>query len=235
MKSEKKEVNKKSTARCNRTDPIRHPPLPTTGRHEKSIAQRRRKIKRNRTIIKIIAVMLFLIGLISIIIAVNHVSGSSDDTEEPDTPVCYFTDEYGSPVDMEHMTDAWAAEAGVSKRYNLTDAERYEVAQVVTAEAGGEPYAGMIAVAQCILQSAEDDGIRPADVLTKYGYTWKRPKPTKEAINAVSDVFDLGHVVTHAPIKFFYNPDMVESAFHESQIYIMTINNHKFYKEEPGQ
>ena len=137
----------------------------------------------------------------------------------------------GCPVNMEALTDAWAAEAGFEKRYTITDEERYELASAITAEAVGEPYAGKVAVAQCILQACEDDGIRPLEALERYTYSTRRPEPTDEALAAVAAVFDFGHVATTEPIKYFYAPDLASSEWHESQVYVMTINNHKFFKE----
>lgn len=152
---------------------------------------------------------------------------------EPTEPVpeYIFRDGDGYPVDMQSLTSAWAAEAGMEKRYDLTDAERWEVASVVTAEAGGEPFAGMVAVAQCILQACEDDGIRPTEAVVEYDYTGRRPDPTEEALEAVQAVFDFGHVVTSEPILYFYNPNTCRSNWHESQVYVLTINNHRFFKE----
>lgn len=153
-------------------------------------------------------------------------------TPEPAQPPAYvFIYGEGCPVNMQAMTDAWAAEAGFEVRYTLTDAERYEVAQIVTAEAAGEPLAGKMAICQCILQACEDDGIRPAEAAERYLYATRRPDPTDEALLAVTYVFDFGLMVTTEPIKYFYNPDMVESDFHESQRYILTINKHRFYAE----
>ena len=143
-----------------------------------------------------------------------------------------FMDSEGHPVDWEHLTDVWAAEAGYEKRYALTDAERLEIAQVITAEAAGEPFAGKVAVAQCILQVCEDEGIRPPEALERYKYSSRRPEPTDEALEAVEAVFDFGHVATSEPIRYFYAPELIESAWHESQVYVMTINNHKFFKEK---
>ena len=148
-----------------------------------------------------------------------------------EAPTFVFMDEEGQLVNWEHLTDAWAAEAGYEKRYTLTDAERLEIAQVITAEAAGEPFAGKVAVAQCILQVCEDEGIRPPEALRRYKYSTRRPEPTEEALEAVEAVFDFGHVATSEPIRYFYAPDLVESSWHESQVYVMTINNHKFFKE----
>ena len=151
--------------------------------------------------------------------------------EATEAPTFVFMDDEGIPVNWEHLTDAWAAEAGYEKRYTLTDAERLEIAQVITAEAAGEPFAGKVAVAQCILQVCEDEGIRPPEALRRYKYSTRRPEPTPEALEAVEAVFDFGHVATSEPIRYFYAPDLVESSWHESQVYVMTINNHKFFKE----
>ena len=137
----------------------------------------------------------------------------------------------GTPISWQHVTNDWALESGIEKCYELTDAERLLVAKVVEAEAKGEPYAGKVAVAQCILQSCEDDGIRPAEAVEKYHYSTARPNASQEALDAVQAVFDFGEVATSEPIKYFYAPDKTESKWHESQTYVLTINGHKFFKE----
>lgn len=155
--------------------------------------------------------------------------GTTEATPEP-TPY-YFNNGDGTPVLWQELTDAWAREAGFEKRYELTDAERWEIASVLTAEAEGEPYAGKVAVAQCILQTCEDEGIRPAEVFAKYSYAKRRPDPTWEALEAVQAVFDFGEVATSEPIKYFYAPALASGGWHETQVYVLTINGHKFFKE----
>lgn len=150
-----------------------------------------------------------------------------EETREP----YIFRDGDGYPINVQRMTDAWATEAGYEKRYELTDTERLEIAQVVTAEAEGEPFAGKVAVAQCILQTCEDEALSPSEVLVRYSYSKRRPDPTEEALEAVEDVFDFGYVATSEPIKYFYAPALCESNWHESQVYVLTINGHKFFKE----
>lgn len=133
----------------------------------------------------------------------------------------------------EHPTEK-ATESAEEKRYELTDDELWEVASVVTGEAGAEPYEGKLAVAQCILQACEDEGLRPSDIFVVYGYTDKRLEPFAEAMEAVRDVFYNGERVTDEPIKYFYNPDYGLSEWHETQVYVTTIDNHKFFKEQGG-
>ena len=156
---------------------------------------------------------------------------------ETAAPVEYIfrNGENGAPFNWQTLTEAWAHEAGLAKRYDLTDAERWEIASVVTAEAKGEPYAGKMAVAQCILQACEDDNLRPIEALTEYRYTSSRPDPTAEALAAVQAVFDFGQVVTGEPIKYFYAPAISSGAWHETQDYVLTINGHKFFAEAKDQ
>lgn len=116
-------------------------------------------------------------------------------------------------------------------RYELSDAERTVVEQVVMAEAGGEPYDGQVAVAQCILAACEKDGIAPSETVEKYGYTHNRCEPSESVVEAVSSVFDRGDTAVDEPIIYFYAPDRVKSSWHESQVYVITIGNHRFFKE----
>ena len=114
-------------------------------------------------------------------------------------------------------------------RYNLTDTERDLVERVVMAESGGESYKGQMLVAQCILNACEIDGIRPAEVIRKYVYAKARPEPSDSVKQAVSAVFDKGEQVTDEPIVYFYAPALVESEFHESQIFCLREGGHKFF------
>jgi spore germination cell wall hydrolase CwlJ-like protein len=115
------------------------------------------------------------------------------------------------------------------KRYYLTVDERELICEVVMAESGTEPYAGKIAVSQCILNACEQTGKSPAEIVTEYGYTARRVKPSAEVEKAVSAVFDDGEAVTDAEILYFYAPELVSSEWHESQTYICTIGGHRFF------
>lgn len=116
-------------------------------------------------------------------------------------------------------------------RHALTAAERDTVERVVMAEAGAEPYEGQIAVAQCILNACEREGKRPDEIVVEYQYTDMRPEPTNEVKAAVSAVFDYGETVTDAEILYFYAPELCDSEWHESQTYVCTIGEHRFFGE----
>ena len=135
------------------------------------------------------------------------------------------------PAEIEAIKEAVAAAEAPAVRFAITEDERWELASIITAEAVGEPYEGKIAVAQCILQACEDDGIRPGEALVKYSYAKHRPEPCDDAFSAVAAVFDDGETVTAEPIKYFYAYKIIYSDFHESQNYILTIGGHKFFKE----
>ena len=132
------------------------------------------------------------------------------------------------PDEPEQSTDL---QSTATVRYELTAAERDTVERVVMAEAGAEPFEGQIAVAQCILNACEHENMCPDEIVTEYQYTDKRPDPTDEVKAAVSAVFDDGETVTDREILYFYAPALVESKWHESQTYTMTIGGHRFFEE----
>ena len=210
------------------------------GRKSKPILYRLRKICKRYNWARIGAALLILGVAAFTVRGVSHLLNRGNDTEaaaetraaeaamDPEGYIFKYGEGYA--VDMEQLTAAWASEAGFEKRYELTDDERLEIAQVLTAEADGEPFAGKVAVAQCILQTCEDTDMRPHEVLSMYSYSKRRPEPSDEALEAVAAVFDFGHVAT-TEHKYFYAPALTDSEWHESQAYVMTINNHKFFKE----
>lgn len=115
--------------------------------------------------------------------------------------------------------------------YTLTAKERDLVERVVMAEAGGEAYAGQLAIAQCILNAAELHDLRPVGVVEELKYTNARPEPSKSVKQAVADVFDDGVRVFDRDVIYFYAPALVTSTWHESQDYVTTIGCHRFFKE----
>lgn len=115
--------------------------------------------------------------------------------------------------------------------YALTPEQRTLIEQVVSAESRGEPYDGQVAVAQCILNACLKDGITPEKAIKKYKYTSARVEPTASVKEAVAAVFDRGEGITEEPIMYFYAPALVNSKWHESQIFVIEIANHRFFKE----
>ena len=196
------------------------------------IARTRRFVKRQWPTLTLLALIL-LIGIGLGYALHKPVEAESNAAADPAVFYTVAREGYedGAPISWQHVTNDWALESGMEKRYELTDKERLTLAQVVEAEAAGEPDAGKVAVAQCILQSCEDDSIRPDVAVRKYGYSSERPTASQESLDAVQAVFDFGEVATAEPIKYFYAPDKTKSKWHETQDYVLTINGHKFFKE----
>lgn len=204
---------------------------PRKRKYQAIIYQIARIVKRIKW--KRIAVLFLAIFGIFRLVSCAIDSGMEDDAETvpPETVITEEQAQQTTQIIEYIFRDSSTVDNQSKKRYDLTAAERWEVASVVTAEAGGEPIEGMMAVAQCILQACEDDGIRPCEAVTKYKYAKNRPDPTEEALEAVQAVFDFGQVASTEPIKYFYAPARCQSDWHESQVYVMTINGHKFFKE----
>lgn len=114
--------------------------------------------------------------------------------------------------------------------YELTPAERDLVERVVMAEAAGEPQIGQMLVAQCIRNACELDGVRPAEVVTHYQYSPKRPEPSDLVRASVAVIFDEGLSFTDPETMYFYAPDRVDSAWHESQEFVVEVGGHRFFK-----
>ena len=98
------------------------------------------------------------------------------------------------------------------------------------AESGGESFEGQMLVAQCILTPREG-GRAASEAVVIYSYTSNRPDPTQSVKDAVAAVFDRGEVAIDAPVMYFYNPALVTSDWHESQIFVAEVGGHRFFAE----
>lgn len=116
-------------------------------------------------------------------------------------------------------------------RYQLTPEERQHIERVVMGEAGNQGTEGQMLVAQCILNACEKDGIRPMTATDKYSYAGYSEDVTESVKNAVANVFDAGENVTDEPILYFYAPKATDSAWHESQDFVIEHKDHRFFKE----
>lgn len=118
-------------------------------------------------------------------------------------------------------------------RYSLTQTQRELIEATVMAEAAYEPFAGQMAVAQCILNGCEELDIPPEETVRVYQYAAPSGlQVTGQVEDAVSAVFDKGYTVTEESILFFYSPRWMEggtSPFHESQRFVVEIGGHRFF------
>ena len=119
---------------------------------------------------------------------------------------------------------------------HLSEDDRWFIECVVAGEAGGEPYEGKLAVAQCYFDAMIKDGLSAREVRDVYQYSgWNEHLDEQnrnvymDVVDAVSDVFDRGHFVTDKPILYFYNPSVVYSGWHEAQEFEIEIGGHRFF------
>lgn len=221
------ETTKERAARCDRaTHARRSSSLPAYGSRTASITRRRRRAKRKALRAATLAAAVLLLGGISVAIFTTP-AGSKQETDilpPTNTVGAYIPDTPAPAAETVEPTEP-------AVRYHLTDAERDVVERVVMAEAGGESFDGQMLVAQCILNAAEKRGVEPSEAVVLYSYTKSRPDPTQRVKDAVAAVFDRGETVVDELILYFYNPALVTSDFHESQIFVIEEGGHRFFAE----
>lgn len=207
------EATKERAARCNRATPARtSDSSPAHGSRTQSITRRRRRAKariRQAAVLLTAAVMVAGIG-----VAVSTIG-----TDRP------------TAADLPAASTQTPEPTKTPARYPLSVSERDTVERVVMAEAGGESFAGQMLVAQCILNAAEKEGVQPSEAVEIYSYTSNRPDPTQSVKDAVAAVFDRGEVAIDAPVMYFYNPALMTSTWHESQIFVAEVGGHRFFAE----
>lgn len=221
------ETTKERAARCDRaTHARRSSSLPAYGSRTASITRRRRRAKRKALRAAMLAAAVLLLGGISVAIFTTPTGNKQETNILPPTTTVgtYIPDTPAPAAETVEPTEP-------AVRYPLTDAERDVVERVVMAEAGGESFEGQMLVAQCILNAAEKRGVAPSEAVVLYSYTKSRPDPTQRVKDAVAAVFDRGETVVDEPILYFYNPALVTSDFHESQIFVIEEGGHRFFAE----
>lgn len=214
------EATKERAARRDRATPARTSgSSPAHGSRTQSITRRRRRAKariRQAAVLLTAAVIVAGIGAV-----ISTIAGGRENVTE--LPAVVVTTPAASTQTPE------PTEAPV--RFYLSASERDTVERVVMAESGGESFEGQMLVAQCILNAAEKEGVQPSEAVVIYSYTSNRPDPTQSVKDAVAAVFDRGEVAIDAPVMYFYNPALVTSDWHESQIFVAEVGGHRFFAE----
>lgn len=195
------EATKERAARCNRATPART--SDSSPAHGSRTQSITRRRRRAKARIRQAAVLLTAAVIVAGIGAViSTIAGGRENATEIPEPTVY-----------------------------LSASERDTVERVVMAESGGESFEGQMLVAQCILNAAEKEGVQPSEAVVIYSYTSNRPDPTQSVKDAVAAVFDRGEVAIDAPVMYFYNPALVTSDWHESQIFVAEVGGHRFFAE----
>lgn len=218
------EATKERAARRDRATPARTSgSSPAHGSRTQSITRRRRRAKaRIRQAAVLLTAAVIVAGIVMVISSVaTEKPAVSDAAAEQPTAIVTTPAESAQTPDRAELT----------VRFYLSTSERDTVERVVMAEAGGESFEGQMLVAQCILNAAEKEGVQPSEAVVIYSYTSNRPDPTQSVKDAVAAVFDRGEVAIDAPVMYFYNPALVTSDWHESQIFVAEVGGHRFFAE----
>ena len=197
--------------------------------YERQLSAARREAREARHAAKMWRTLAWAAVVVALVVLFLAIQSRADAAEV--APVKEAVVQYDPPPEPMPEVDVSELET-TTPHYTLTDSERDIVERVVMAEAGGEGYDGQRLVAQCILNTAEAMDLRPdAVVLAPNQYASPAAEASQEVKDAVSAVFDDGDMVTDEPIRWFYAPRYVYSAWHESKAFVLEYGGHRFFKE----
>lgn len=151
----------------------------------------------------------------------------------PETTVAIEQETVVETVEETQPTTTEPASDYAPSHIELSAYDRDKLERLVTGEAGSLGYEGCALVAQAIRDSMILSGTNSIDkIITEYQYTGSTEvEATEDAKKAVAFIFDQdGYAVNHR-ILYFYATDLVEDAWHESQKYIVSCGNMKFFDQ----
>lgn len=184
--------------------------------------------RRKLIIVAIVLGVLFLIGLLIPKGNPETLEPTASETSRSETPITTEFESQGAEEDPINPINS----------YSWSSKDEYDlVIRTVITEARGESVIGQMAVAQCIRDAAEYYNITPTEVLNKLHYAkpytmsgssldWQYYEIAQQAVDKV---FNEGARAVYSRIMYFYAPKRIYSEFHESQVYVCTIGNHKFF------
>lgn len=166
-------------------------------------------------------------------LAVISIRSDYDKIDTPPTSSeIVVASEINSEFTVEFADNEVPKEAMPTVRYAITDSERNEIERIVASEGGYCEYEFQALVAECILNGAESENMRPTELFER-GDFWitHNVEPTEVTKQAVSDVFDKGIMPTSAKVRYYYNPYYCESPIHEQMCYVLTCCDCRFFKD----
>lgn len=113
----------------------------------------------------------------------------------------------------------------------LSDADRDLLERLCMGEFGSGGFVGASLIAQAVKNAICFDGFTSvSSVIEECRYTGRTDIPANdECKQAVKYIFDDNHDAVQHRIMYMYNPELVQSAFHESQNYILTYQSVRFF------
>lgn len=116
-------------------------------------------------------------------------------------------------------------------KVTLTDEDRDLLERLCYGEFGVGGFVGAALIAQAVKDAMCFDGYPTVEsVIKNCHYTGKTTTGTSEDCKkAVRYIFDENHDAVQHRIMYMYNPELVQSAFHESQNYVLTYQSVRFF------
>lgn len=113
----------------------------------------------------------------------------------------------------------------------LCDEDRDLLERLCMGEFGSGGFVGASLIAQAVKNAMCFDGYTSvASVIEDCKYTGRTDlEPNDACVQAVKYIFDENHDAVQHRIMYMYNPNLVQSAFHESQNYILTYQEVRFF------
>lgn len=113
----------------------------------------------------------------------------------------------------------------------LSDADRDLLERLCMGEFGTGGFIGAALIAQAVKNAICFDGFTSVEsVIDECHYTGRTDlEANEECKQAVKYIFDDNHDAVQHRIMYMYNPELVQSAFHESQNYILTYQSVRFF------
>lgn len=128
---------------------------------------------------------------------------------------------------VEYKADNWELE--------LSESEYDVVCYIISGEVGNLSLDSKLAVASCLYNACKLESKMPSEIRIEYKYAgWKEnlefesPKDWEEIEFAIERVFKHGEVISE-DVLYFYNPKICNSKWHESMMYIMTIDGQRYF------
>ncbi len=113
----------------------------------------------------------------------------------------------------------------------LCDADRDLLERLCMGEFGTGGFIGACLIAQAVKNAICFDGYTSVQaVIEECRYTGRTDlEANEDCKQAVKYIFDDNHDAVQHRIMYMYNPELVQSAFHESQNYILTYQSVRFF------
>lgn len=115
--------------------------------------------------------------------------------------------------------------------WNISEEDIHLVEVACMSSARGESKLAMQAVAQCIRNTCEEQGLSVEEVISKYRYSVSyEGNISSDCEAAVRAVVSIGTQAVNDDIHYFYNPAVQDGSWHESMTYVCSIGALRFFK-----